>query len=337
MTSVDHWNERQQAGMPKASGRVESRLHQPLKQLQEKNVLKKPNHIFDGLNGSDEDDSQSTRSYEEPLNHLDDIVETGNKYRDDQRFYYSDSHSDTESLPFEFGIDSEHGSVLSLGDLGRTGNRPVEALFVDEFDQHSAEFKTSKDHSGKDIRTSSTSKVFIPVAINDTSSATIPIISSDGNVAIDEVEVPVEMLNLIPETQDNNMYHSVPYQNHGASSNYLFQQISTPVLPTTQESNADHLVRMNKTTEARDFLHNVLSTNISSRADSCSDIRSSVLGAHKNEPEETFVNHYSGHPKTKYQSNREEKGENENKTLPSRYRSKSFSVGLLKDNKNPIK
>ncbi|CUS22967.1 LAQU0S07e04280g1_1 [Lachancea quebecensis] len=62
-------------------------------------------NFFSNYDGSDEEDSYSTTSG------------TSSSYRNSADSYSDEFQSETESLPFEFGIDSEHGSTVSLRDL----------------------------------------------------------------------------------------------------------------------------------------------------------------------------------------------------------------------------
>ncbi|CAR23337.1 serine/threonine-protein kinase [Lachancea thermotolerans CBS 6340] len=62
-------------------------------------------NFFSNYDGSDEEDGYSTTSG------------TSSSYRNSGDSYSDEFQSETESLPFEFGIDSEHGSTVSLRDL----------------------------------------------------------------------------------------------------------------------------------------------------------------------------------------------------------------------------
>ncbi|SCV04137.1 LAME_0H16050g1_1 [Lachancea meyersii CBS 8951] len=74
---------------------------------QPSNVNGHRGNFFSSYDGSDEDDSQSTAT---------------SGASSSQNDYHSDEYrSETESLPYEFGIDSEHGSTISLRDLPTTG------------------------------------------------------------------------------------------------------------------------------------------------------------------------------------------------------------------------
>lgn len=296
--------------------------------LQCQRNTRKPSIVFDGLQESD-GDSQSTNSHIEPSN----VFQMGSESEDendiDNGFYLSDNHSDAESLPFEFGIDSEHGSVLSLRDLTEGGRTTTNSYTELRSTNNSSEPPEHLRLFGKHLVDTSIPEKVTSSPLKKSSETAIPIISSDYVDAFTEVEgVPEEMLNMIPEMQPELRTTSSQHTNN---CNGLFQQFSSNVLPTTQESSVDHVITMNNSNEAKFFLKNLLSSTKSPRTNSFGNIRSPKLK--NNGPDrlatDIFVNHYSGN---KDNNNIPvDKGDNENNTSTSRYRSKSVSVGLLAD------
>ncbi|CDO93690.1 unnamed protein product [Kluyveromyces dobzhanskii CBS 2104] len=300
--------------------KIASHLHQ--------NTLRKPSIIFDGLQESD-GDSQSTTSHRDESN----VYQMGSESEDDDIvdncFYLSDNHSDAESLPFEFGLDSEHGSVLSLRDLTKVprngGNSYTEVRSAKNFSEPP---ENSKLYSKGTVNA--------PVQKTDLSSTSVnlpatslPTLSGDYIDAFTDVEeVPEEMLNMIPEMQTESIDS---FSRNADNSNQLFHPFSSHVLPTTQASSVDHVITMNKSTQAKNFLQSVLSSKKTSRTNSYGSIHAPVQnsGATNSLANETFVNHYSGSKDMLSNPIGEEiSSSNEN---CGRYRSKSISVAFLAD------
>ena len=85
------------------------------KESQSRSFRVKKGNFFNHFNGQDEETSHSESDIDDDTSNRTRSVSDTNE----SSSYYSDNSSTPESLPFEFGLDSENGSVISMHDLPR--------------------------------------------------------------------------------------------------------------------------------------------------------------------------------------------------------------------------
>ncbi|SCV00741.1 LANO_0F08372g1_1 [Lachancea nothofagi CBS 11611] len=358
-------------------------------------------NFFPSYDGSDEEDSQSTTTSGASASQ--------NDYSDEYR-------SETESLPFEFGIDSEHGSTVSLRDLPSnnmtftplTGRLIREAFENQERVGEDNELTLNVGNAGHTRRQGSISsssssqryrrsrqtshtqsqlqgpsfrtEIFEPSpTFNQASAGSVSTLTNGnndayfntmvnmnpgtaeiapdaegfilGDTADGSVDVPFDVLNMIPELNTAPPISTSDSPNSiGLEVNAGSPDLSHPnrmaqkplLLPnnvgpaSTQEVSVNpilntHLKRDHNRVTSKDLLQSVLTSAGSSR-------RPSVSPMARNLPKpgnESYVNHYEGKRETKYSSKSQTRRNREmSRDLKGRYRSKSVSVGLL-DERRP--
>ncbi|SCU93574.1 LADA_0G03840g1_1 [Lachancea dasiensis] len=349
-------------------------------------------NFFSSYDGSDEDDSQSTTTSAGSTSH--------NNYTSD------DGRSETESLPFEFGIDSEHGSLVSLRDIpndnaGMTSfsSRFSRSSHDDEGDDEDNELTLNIGNAGHSRRQSSISsssssrryrrsrtphlshpqvqvpafrtKIFESTTNPSANSVTtltagnrdpsfdavVKMNSRTSDIAPDAegfildssadggVDVPVDVMNMIPELNVADDPNGAPHFNEKCATPRISKTVQSPLffpnatpLASTQEVSVSPIPSNNNKRErarvtSKDLLQSVLTSAGSSRRPSVSPMAHAPSG--DNNVNDSYVNHYEGKRETKYSSKTQtrrtpEKG----RDLKGRYRSKSVSVGLLDERKS---
>lgn len=295
---------------------------------------RKSNIVFEGLQESD-GESQSTTSQIDHGNVFHVGGESDQESHMDDGFYLSDSHSDAESLPFQFGIDSEHGSVLSLRDLSGSRRNSIPS-YDDATDRHfphasgeesNSRSEISEDDFGRTLGSDQT----LSRERGDSTDKNFAIPSSAFVDSYTEMEeVPPEMLCLIPETQ--SQMESSSTHTRSSSRGYC-QNVTIPVLPTTQESSFDHIVTMNNSNKAKTLLQNVLSSSNTTRTKSFSNLFQHRTPYNESDqiPASSFINPHLSQNNAGSHDTKHNSRQNDHE-VQGRFRSKSVSVGLLAEN-----
>ncbi|SCU87729.1 LAMI_0D07250g1_1 [Lachancea mirantina] len=327
----------------------------------------------------------------------------------DSRFSGS-SCSDADSLPFEFGVDSEHGSVLSIRDFelpgfarpsfSRTSSSQSEEDLDDELvlnvgnnghfrRQGSSSSACSSNRTNRSkvanarrahipdmkpntIAADASGVTFNPSYTNSSSTLT-PIfqkaesrstingsVLGSSNLYLNDkidagVDVPEDVLNLIPEANGHQNSHTSLTVNPGNSfcgptgwqspsrlskspKAEPFMLSSSRVMTPTLSTNPSQVVNVNLGRDSHVTSKNLLKSVLTSAGSS----RRTSVAVPQRYPESRatgtnfYVNHYDDGAFIKHESSspRVSRKEDRDRDYGGRYRSKSVSVGLLKDDRS---
>lgn len=378
----------------------------------------KRGNFFSNFNGSDEEDSQSTTT----TTTTEGAYTTSSSDAESGEFLGEDLYSDAESLPFEFGIDSDNGSAVSLRNISEIGdirpffgsrNNRQSDIDEDKDDelilnvgksgrcrrQGSSASSTASSQIGRRGRARghsrnssiiSASKKITPdssthVQLEATNSCSTLTNNAPGSTALSPVEadntaipldfiapdseafilndtgdcsvdVPADVLNLIPELTDPCSSLLTANSNSGTLSNsnsISCPPVTTTVtaaswlppqgipIATTQPTNVSQTVSASNKQKhhqvtSRDLLKSVLLPMNSGRRGSLPYAQDQRLPSQRHDAE-PYVNHYQGQQEAKDDSKsqkRKSRGSDRNVDLQGRYRSKSVSLGLLDERSN---